>query len=70
MANLMVQGYSVEYDENAKTGLGYLYGLGYEEANAFFEKAAVSGSATIDYAGSGYKLTSNGGDIYTLSKKY
>jgi len=70
MANLNVHGYSVNYDNNSRWGVNYLLNLGYKEAKAFFEKAAINGFVQFDYQNGGYKLVSNGGGIYSLSKKY
>lgn len=70
MPSLNVQGYSVNYDDDSKLGMDYLFSLSYVDLKTLLEKAEVNGSAPFTYGSGGYKIASNGGDIFTLSKSY
>lgn len=70
MPSLEVHGnYLVNYDDQSRHGVDYLFNLSYEGAKAVFDKATATGKAEFDYDGSGYKLKSDG-DTFTLTKEH
>jgi len=66
MPSLTIKGHFVSYEDSARDAVvNYLYT---KEAEADFKEASMGHPATIYYCNVKYKLSSNGGSMYTFKK--
>jgi hypothetical protein len=70
MATLEVNGRIVSFDEPSREAVHYLMNLGFDKAEALFNKAVSSGLTTFDCDYGCFKLSWSGASNYLVSKKY
>ena len=70
MEKLDVNGHVVSFDESSRGAVHHLMDLGYDKAEAIFNKAVSNGSTTFECDYGGFKISWSGGSDYSVSKKY